>query len=112
MLDTWLDPDHWFKKRDDSIRAARDCRRALCTQRKTLDIDMTIGEKKYHFAGEPVNVPLPADHPKVKKAVGFWISRARHFHDIAMGRQPVIKNLIALTAAGPFRGPMYVENRG
>lgn len=84
MLDLFS-ADHWRKKRADYMQGARGCRDALLKQ------------------------GYARDDERVKKALEFWVYRARNAHAFALGRKPVIPNMAVITNEGAFSLPMYAK---
>lgn len=84
MLKSWTYPSHWFKKRDEYMRAARDCRDIL-------------------------HRTLSAEDPRVRDAVNIWVSKARRFHAIAMNREPIIRNCIFISGSDVASGALYAK---
>ena len=74
LLHGLTDRGKWIRKRDEAIQMARDTRATLTRP---------DGHWRY-----------PDDDPRVAKAVQFWVDRARRAHAIALGRQPIIRNIV------------------
>lgn len=84
--------DRYRRLRAESLQGARECREVLTNPSCDL---MT----RYS-----------PDDPRVKKAVGFWIERARRFHAIAMGRKALSGTFVVIGhgGSGVIENP-YVE---
>jgi hypothetical protein len=83
-----FNPARWRNLRNSYLKAARDCRRTL-----------TDPQGHWRYA---------VDDPQVKKAVGFWVQRARRAHAIALGREPITENAVVIQDGQGIRGPLYV----
>lgn len=90
MLQDLLNSDRWKKKRTEYMIAARACRDALTNPEGYWKLE-------------------PTD-PRVKEAMSFWVHRARNSHAFALGRKPVIPNVIVISDARVYSGAAYVTD--
>ena len=74
ILNRLTDRAKWLGKREEAIYMARRTRETLI-------------DAKSHWR-------YPPDDSRVAAAVQIWVDRARHAHAIAMGRHPVMSNVI------------------
>lgn len=75
--------DYWRKARTEYMDAARACRDALTRADGYWCYERT--------------------DPRVKIALGAWVQRARNAHAIALGRRPVMPNVIIIQNDKPTR---------
>lgn len=85
------DPEHWRKARASYMQGARGCKATLTNPN---------GYWRYD----------PQD-PRVKKAVDFWLHRARNAHAFALGRKPVIPNFVCIDGGFVYQGPLYATSK-
>lgn len=83
MLTELLTRAHWFKRRDDAIESARANAAAL----------VEMG-----FSAE-----------RVAQCKANWVAKARHRHNIGMGRIPVFENFTLTTNEGTRSGALYAR---
>jgi hypothetical protein len=88
MIASLLSRARWLKQRDLNLEAARKNLAALVNP---------DGAWKYE-----------RDHPAVKQANRFWITRARNCHNIALGRIPVLEDFIYIDNNHYSRGAIFV----
>lgn len=84
-----FEPAYWAKARWDYMDAARACLEALTRQ---------DGYWKYS-----------RNDPRVKKALGAWVHRARNAHAFALGRKPVIPSFIHIDGGRVTQGALYTK---
>lgn len=80
-------PARWRTHRDNAMLSARACRAALT-------------DPTGHYR-------LAPDDQRVKDAVASWVAKARRAHAIALGREPVIRNMVVVDAEGAVSGAVY-----
>lgn len=103
--------DHYLERRD---HAMMQCRANL----ECLINPMVTPAWGYEGRNGPVAFPervmRPAydrRDPVVLEANRKWVERARHFHEIAMGRKPAIPNFQYSTPQGSGSGPLYIQEK-
>lgn len=74
ILNGLTDRAKWLGKREQAMYMARRTRETL-----------TDPQSNWRY---------PPDDQRVAAAVRVWVDRARHAHAVAMGREPVIPNVI------------------
>lgn len=90
MLSWLLDAARWRQKRATNIAMARKTR-------------ATLTDTASHWRYAP-------EDERVQKATAHYVRRARRAHAIAMGREPVIKDIVIVDNGGGYRGPLYATN--
>lgn len=80
---------NWAKKRGEYLEAARGCRDTLTNPN---------GYWRYDRNDE-----------RVKKALTFWIDRARNAHEFALGRKAIIGNMVVINGGQGAVTAIYAE---
>lgn len=71
LLHSLTNKSIWYGKRKEYLQSARDCRDTLINRRG-----------------------LSADDEVIKRAIMFWVRRAKRAHNIALRREPIIDNFL------------------
>jgi hypothetical protein len=85
-----FEADHWREMRASKLNAARSCRDTL-----------TNPDGFWRYS---------EDDERVKKAVRFWVARARNCHELAMGRRPV-HQVAVIGGGGMVEGTLFASER-
>ncbi len=109
VFQTFAEASYWFKRRDIEMQAAREALEFWTTDQVSPAWDFQHSGRTVHFDEVITRRALPADHETVKRVVGGLVKRARHAHNVAMGRTPAIERFVYATDEGVLEGGLYAQ---